>query len=308
MNSSKLQVAIILINYNSSGYTIDCVASIIKHTSDIRYQIIVVDNNSREEEFNKLAVLRDPRVTVHRSRLNVGFSGANMIGVQLAAAEYYYFLNNDTELINDCIGILYRYMEANPKVANASAEMYDGAGNFDCGFGYFPTIALKLFGSGILRLFSARQFPPRTAPLKEPTIVDFVSGSSMFIRAEPFEKIGGLDTHYFLYCEEEDIALSLRRNGFLTAVVPEAKYKHYMNKSTDSTNKIRLPFRKEYYISLLYYYRKHNNSFYVLLIQLMMFVKAARKFYKTWDYARLAWFILKGAPSKESLRFRQTIR
>ena len=307
MSSRDLQVSIILVNYNSSQYTLECINSIFLHTSGTRYQIIVIDNNSREEEFEKLSVVNDPRVIIRRSRLNVGFSGANMMGVQVASAEYYYFLNNDTELLNDCIGILYRYMQANLSVGNASAEMYDGEGKFDCGFGYFPSVALKILGSGILRAFSSKTFPSRSKPLLQPTKVDFVSGSSMFIRSEPFEKLGGLDTHYFLYCEEEDIALSLFRRGYSTVVVPEAKYKHFMNKSTDSSNKIRLPFQKEYYISLLYYYRKHYNPFYRVLIQTLMFFKAARKFYKTWDYARLAWFILRGAPSKESLRFKQTV-
>jgi GT2 family glycosyltransferase len=129
----------------------------------------------------------------------------------------------------------------------------------------------------------------------------------MFIRATAFEVIGGFDTNYFLYCEEEDIALRLSRAGYATYLVPEAKYQHFENKSSQSSNVIRLPFLKEFYISFLYYYSKNYNRAYCFIIQLLYFFKTLRKFYKNKDYAVLAWFILKGAPVRESLRFKQKI-
>lgn len=302
------QVAVILINYNSSQYTLDCIESIRKHSSSIRYQIIVVDNNSRPEEYAKLLSLeKQDHILLIRSRLNVGFSGANMMGVQQANAEYYYFLNNDTILLNDCITILFDFMHGTPKAGNASGEMINGKGVYEYNFRYFPTLPLKVLGSGLLRLFMPTRFPSRHIRFTKPTPVDLVNGSSMFIRAKPFEEIGGFDTNYFLYCEEEDIALRLKRHGYLTYLVPEAQYQHFENKSSQSENSIRLPFLKEFYISFFYYFGKNYGGLYRLGILILYVFKTARKFYKSFDYLRLAWFMMRGAPVRESLRFKQKI-
>lgn len=304
----KFEVAVILINYNTSQYTLDCISSIRKQTLSVRYQIIVVDNNSRLEEFQKLNGITDQDVLkVIRNRQNIGFSGASMVGVQHADADYYYFLNNDTILLNDCLGILHQFMQSTPDAANASGEMTNGRGVYEYNFRYFPTLALKLFGAGLLRIFNADRYPSRHIRFKKPTRVDLVNGSSMFIRAIPFEEIGGFDTNYFLYCEEEDIALRLFRHGGYTYLVPEAQYQHFENKSSVSESTIRLPFLKEFYISFLYYFRKNYGQPYAWSIQIIFFFKLFRKFYKNVGYAYLAFFVLSGAPIKHSLRFKQEI-
>ena len=125
MGKRKYQVAVILINYNSSQYTLDCINSILARTSaDFRWQLIVIDNDSRPEEYQKLGILRSrEEVRIFRSKLNMGFSGANMMGVQLADADYYYFLNNDCVLLNDCLAILHSFLEQHAEVANCSGEM-----------------------------------------------------------------------------------------------------------------------------------------------------------------------------------------
>lgn len=309
MANRKFDVAVILINYNTSQFTLDCVKSLQALTStSLKYQIIVIDNNSRPEEFTKLESLNTKEgITLFRSKINTGFSGANMMGVQFAQADYYYFLNNDCILLNDCITLLYKFMEANDAAGNCSGEMFNAKGDYEYNFRYFPTLKLKLLGSGLLRAFNPEGYPSKHKRLEKPTRVDLVNGSSMFVRASAFEAIGGFDTNYFLYCEEEDIALRLKRAGYDTFLIPEAKYQHFENKSSQSENAIRLPFLKEFYISFLYYYSKNYNWAYCLAIQFLYFFKTLRKFYKNKDYAVLAWFILKGAPVRESLRFKQKI-
>ncbi len=309
MNLRKYQVAVILINYNSSQYTLDCVKSIFEKTSDaVNYQIIIVDNNSVREEFQKLDVLKDiAGVQIIRSKINTGFSGANMLGVQFADSDYYYFLNNDCLLLNDCITILHNFSESNPQVANCSGEMYNAEMEYSRNFGFFPSLALKLLGSGVLKIFYPSNFPSKYKKLENPTQVDLVNGSSMFIKAIPFEEVGGMDTNYFLYCEEEDIALRLRRKGYSSYLIPEAHYQHFISKSTKFDNSINLTFLKEFYISLLYFYRKNYGNVYCFSIQVLLFLKMLRKFYKNWDYVRLAFFILNGAHFKHSLRFKQKI-
>ena len=142
MAKRKYQVAVILINYNSSRYTLDCVNSIFTRTSsDLHFQIVVIDNDSRPDDHYQLKVLQSKEhIQVFRSKINIGFSGANMMGVQLANADYYYFLNNDCLLIDDCLEKLYSFLEQHPQVANCSGEMFDAALEYSRNFGYFPSL------------------------------------------------------------------------------------------------------------------------------------------------------------------------
>ena len=309
MGKRKYQVAVILINYNSSQYTLDCISSILARTSvDLHWQVIVIDNNSRQEEYQKLGSLRSrEEVQIFRSKINMGFSGANMMGVQLANANYYYFLNNDCVLLNDCLGILHSFLEQHAEVANCSGEMFISNLKYEPNFGYFPTLAMKLLGSGILKLLYPGKYPDKHNRLLKPTRVDLVNGSSMFMRAGAFEEVGGFDTNYFLYCEEEDIALRFSRNGYHSYLVPEAKYQHFVSRSTDKDNSINLVFMKEFYISFLYYYRKNYPAAYGWVIRFLYFFKMIIKFYRNWDYVKLGFFIMGGAHLKHSLRFKQRI-
>lgn len=304
---SEFDIAIILINYNSTDYTIQAIKSIQEQSkSGLNFHIMVVDNNSKADELRKLREFKKeytlPIFTLIESRINLGFSGGNMLGVQNIVAKYYYFLNNDCLLLNDCLDILYHFCEDNPRVALCSGMMYNEKMNLAINYQYHPTPQVKWLGAGVLRLFNKKKYSFKKMAYETPTKVEVISGSSMFIRASNFHEIGGFDTIYFLYCEEEDIAWNLRH--FDCFVVPEAKYQHLENKSTV----INYDIRKEFYISFLYYYRKNFGLVATLLIQIMLFFKNFRKFYKSSLYLRLSFFILRGAPLKTSLRYKQKIR
>lgn len=300
-------VTLILLNYNSSRFTFPCVESIRSTCLSDAYEIIVVDNNSSTDDFERLKPIQNqPRLRLVRSRLNLGFAGGNMLGVQFARPEttHYFFLNNDCVLLNDVCGILRQFLDAHPDVGVCTAQMVDEKGRLQPSFGYFPTLAQKWLGHGLLRQFSPKAYPSDKAVYDQPVRVPVVTGSALFVRADAFNAVGGLETAYFLYCEEEDLCQRLKRRGFSAALVPEARFVHYGGESTNRN----LAIEKEFYISLFHYYRQFHPVWQRPLFRLFFFLKNLRKFYRHPNYAKLAWFILKGSPQKESLRYRQVIR
>ena len=293
------EVSIILVNYNSAELTLNCVKSIIEKTVSTTFEIIVVDNNSRPADLEKLKMLEHkPQVKLIRSRLNTGFSGGNMLGVQHATGNYYFFLNNDCLLINDCLQILKTYLGTHPKVGMCTPQMFNAQMVKQRSFGYFPTLIEKTLGKSVANFFYPGSYRKSDLHFDHPTKVDLVPGSAMFVRADLFCKIGGFDTNYFLYCEEEDLALNIQKHGFDTYVVPAAQFIHLDGGSSDKS----LPLKEEFYISLIYYFRKHLPFWQVYVLRLHYFIKFARK--GMWS---LASFILIGAPMKKSLRFKQQI-
>lgn len=305
MNPRK--VSIILLNYNSHRFTFDCVASIVEKTKAVRYELIIVDNNSTPEEYEALKPIgQQPNIQLIRSRINLGFSGGNMLGVQFAdpAADYYYFLNNDCLLRTDVCSQLADFMEATPDAGLCGAQMFAGDGTRQITFGYLPTLGSKLLGHGFVRQFNPAIYPATRQVYTDPIRVPFVMGSTLFVRASTFNKIGGFDIAHFLYVEEEDLAKRLLNVGFYTYLVPQAEYVHFTGQSTICSYDIE----KEYYISLFHYFRKYHSWTARALFRAYYFIKLGRKFRRDPIYGRLAWFIGRGSPMRESLRYRQTIR
>jgi GT2 family glycosyltransferase len=175
---------------------------------------------------------------------------------------------------------------------------------FHPSFNYFPTLSLKIFGSALLRVFKPLKYPKRRKEYTEPFRVDFITGAAMFVDYSKFAEVGGFDTNYFLYCEEEDIAMKLKRAGYYSYIVPQAKFIHHMGKSTVRNFDIE----KENYISMLYYQSKYSSYITYTLLKILYFFKTIKKTYKDINFISLAIFILCGANLKHSMKHKQKIR
>ena len=305
MNSGK--ISIILINYNSHQFTYDCVDSIRDKTVNIDYEVVIVDNNSLPADYEALKPIADqPKVQLIRSRINIGFSGGNMLGVQFADpnADYYYFLNNDCVLRTDVCSQLAEFMDATSSAGLCGAQMFAGDGSRQITFGYLPTLGSKILGHSFVRMLNPAIYPNVREVYTEPVRVPFVMGSTLFVRASAFNLIGGFDVAHFLYVEEEDLAKRLLQKGLYAYLVPQAEYVHFTGQSTVRNYDVE----KEYYISLFHYFRKYHSWPERVLFQAYYFIKNGRKFRQNWIYARLAGFIWRGSPMRESLRYKQTVR
>lgn len=94
-----MDVSVIIVNYNTSDLVKNCITSIMEKTKNVSFEIIVVDNNSKDGSVETI-INEFPQVRVFPLKENVGFGKANNIGVQHAKGRYVFFLNSDTVLLN----------------------------------------------------------------------------------------------------------------------------------------------------------------------------------------------------------------
>lgn len=251
-------IAVIIINYNSTDYTLECVATVVEKTpDDVSYQVIVVDNNSEFPEYQKLKdnfPVAD-HLSLHRSDINTGFGGGNMFGANFANASYLLFLNNDALLLNDALSILKKFMDEHPEVGVCTAQNFDEHNRFVPSFDHNKGIRRLLFGRGYLEKINPKKYPKRKQTYSEPLEVNWVNGAFMFFRNEAFKTAGGFDTNIFLYFEEMDLCHRLLENGYTSVLVPEAKIMHYQGVSIGKSKVIN----KEAYRSYLYVIRKNHG-------------------------------------------------
>lgn len=299
-------VSIILINYNSTPHTINCVKSIKEQTSkDFDYEIILIDNNSREEEkiklINWLRQAEQNDISFIQSNINTGFTGGNMMGINVSKGKYLYLLNNDCILQNDVLAILSQFMDENPNVAAVSPTMLNNQKKHTPAFSYMPSIATKWLGNNIMNKIDKKKYPDRKTVYKQPIKVQVITGASMFLRKSAFEKVGYMDPAYFLYLEEEDLCMKLANSGFEIFHVPAAIIQHLGGESTNHNYDIA----KEYYISLYYFLSKYYSPTEQFFIKARYILRELFGSIGHPERFKLFLFLLKNAPSKYSLRFKQ---
>lgn len=309
MKNRKFAVSIIIINYNSSEYTINCVKSVLENTCDsLIFEIIVVDNASEKKDYELLVSLlnslKSERVSVHKSRINTGFGGGNMFGVQHSRSDYYLFLNNDTILNGEAISICHSFMEQNPNVAVCGPQILNEAGKKEVSFDHFTSFWREVFGKKAIEVLFSK--PDRRKSYAVPIPVDYVNGSFMLFRASDFNKVGGFDTNIFLYFEESDICYRLKQLGKLTYFIPSASYVHYHGKSIDKTG-IQMTTKIELKTSMFYVIRKNYGYFHYQILRTVFIFRYALTSMVKPKYISLLIRILTGLPLGKSLKQRQVI-
>ncbi|MCK0123431.1 glycosyltransferase family 2 protein [Gelidibacter sp. F2691] len=303
-------ISAIIINYNSSTFTLNCVKSILEKTSShISFEIIVVDNASNIEDYhtlkNALESLNSALVTLVRSRYNTGFGGGNMYGVQFANARHYAFINNDTILENDCLNIVHQFLVNTTDAAICSPQQFNEKGEVQKSFDHFLSLKRELFGRSLLEKTNKKKYPKRQKIYSEPLKVESVPGSFLAVKAEQFNKVGGFDTTIFLYYEETDLCYRIAKqfaNG-ACYLVPEGRFIHFKGQSTAKNSAIK----KELKISLLYVLRKNSGYLSYQILRWWLTLKAFFKLLIAPKTFPIFLLYLKGAHISASLKQKQII-
>jgi len=299
-------VAVILINYNSSQHSINCIKTIYEKTAKpMTFQVIITDNCSEKKDYEALKKFCDEsdykNLVLLKNDKNAGFGGGNMYGFNYSNAKYIAFLNNDTLLVNDCLTILKTSLDTQPNIGIAGAQAFKEDHKFLISLDHFASPTREILGRSFLELINPKKYPKRKKIYKHPVQVNFIPGSFMFLRSTDFKKVNGFDTTIFLYYEETDLCIRLAKIGILAYLIPEAQFIHYHGASTAKS----LAIKKELKISLLYIMKKHYGYCGYQKVRLFLLIKYGLSSIIKQKNRPLFGLIFRGAPMKESLQFKQ---
>lgn len=260
-----MDVSVILVSYNTKDLTLDCIKSVYEKTSGLDFDIYLVDNNSHDGTCDAVEQ-QYPDVKVIRNQDNKGFGAANNIAIRLSDAKYVFCLNTDTLLINNAIKVLYDYMENNKNVGACGGQLYDKEMNVTCSVGNFPSILRIFFQFGGLKYLFPNYWKEKISPAKSLTSntctpVDYICGADIFFRKSVLDTIGLFDENIFMYGEESDICLRIKKFGSEVMFIPNSEIIHLCGKSSVNINKQKICLK-----SLLYWYKKNLGllPFYLL--------------------------------------------
>jgi len=241
----KNHVSIIIVNYNTPEETKDCLRSLDDlETWGFDYQILVVDNGSKEPlKFSANFLRHHPRVELITSASNLGFTGGNNLGIKHAAnhydSDYFLLLNSDTIVSKDFLKELYLMAKNDPKIGLMSPKIYFHKGYEYQKDSYLPEqlgnviwyAGGKIDWSNIISFHIGVDEVDRDQ-FNEARETDFATGCCMLISREVVERIGTLDNRFFLYSEDVDYSLRVKRAGLKIYYCPSASIYHKIASST----------------------------------------------------------------------------
>ncbi len=224
----KLQkIAIILVNYNGKEYNEECIKSIFNSSYD-NLEVIVVDNDSKDGSPELLREQFGNKINLIMTGKNLGFSGANNIGISKAlenGCEYVVLLNNDTLIDKDLISNMIKASkEENNAVISPKIYYYD-----DKNIIWSAGADMK-WKKGLTDQRGINQKDDGSYNKREE--VEFGTGCCLLIPVEVIKKVGYLTDDYFLYYEDTDYCMRVRENGFKIVYEPTAVLYHKESAST----------------------------------------------------------------------------
>ncbi len=270
---NRIEISVITVNYNGLNDTCELIDTI---PSDPRVEVVVVDNGSKTDEAAEIK-RRYPHVKVVRSDRNLGFAGGNNLGIRQAVGQYLYFVNNDTLLsIQDGRPGFDTVFQ--PLVNRLRSDMHIGMVCPKIRFawapqpiqfaGFTPLSAVTLRNRAIG--YNEEDRGQHNTPCPTP----YAHGAAMMVRREVTDRAGLMPECYFLYYEELDWSMAIRRAGYDIWYEPAVEIFHKESRTTGSDSPL-----KTYYITrnrLLFAKRNLRGGTRILALCYLLMIVAGR--------------------------------
>ena len=258
----NFDISIIIVNYNTKNYLLNCVNSIFESMYRGSFEVIVVDNNSCD---NSIKLIEDNnKVDIIKNNDNLGFSKAVNMGLKKSLGKYVCILNPDTVLDINSLEILFDYMEEEIDVACVSPKIINSDGTFQISCkrslpkiknSFFKLTAIdRLFPNSVF--FSSYNLLYLDEDISHQ--VEVISGACMFIRRKTFESVGYFDESFFLYGEDIDYCHRMSDLKMKVVYYPSSKVTHFKGVSAQSR-----PYKviSEFHNSMIKYYNKYESKY-----------------------------------------------
>ncbi len=257
-----MDLRISIVNYNTRDLLDRCLASIAANPPDGPYEVVVVDNASRDDS---VAMVREqhPQVQIIASPDNLGYAAGNNLALRGSRARYFLVLNSDIEVHPGALQRQIDFLDAHPEIGMVGCRLIlpDGSIQPSCAarltLRKYLTQQLMLDRAGIShRLFG--EYWIDCAAATQPIPVDQATGAAMFCRREALQRVGPMDEGYWMYCEDSDWCERFQAAGWPIWYFPAATMDHKLG---GSSNRRASRDDRCYSLAAARFFRVHHGGF-----------------------------------------------
>jgi GT2 family glycosyltransferase len=251
-------VSVIIVTYNSAWCIGRCLDALAAAGTDVRCEVIVVDNASSDA--TRMIVAREHAgVRLIARTQNDGLSAAINDGVAASSGEYVAVLNPDVHFDDDVLTPLAAYLREHPDVGIVAPKLLDDDGTLQMSCRAFPGYATALFNRySLLTRLSPNNARSRRYLMSDfdhasERDVDWVSGAALMLPRRVFDEVGGWDPGYFMFNEDVDLCRRAHDAGYRVVYQPAVVLRHTIGVSKSASRRMIV----ERHRSMWRYYRKH---------------------------------------------------
>lgn len=274
-----LDLAIVIVSYNTRDVLRDCLQSIRQSTGGLSYQVVVADNCSSD---GTAEMVRADYPWIHHlveCDHNGGYAYANNVGLRSVGygknasleslPRHVLLLNPDTVLPRDALAKTVAFMDNHQDVGvvGPKLERQDGTLDRACRRS-FPTPEVSFYRlSGLSKLFPrSRRFGKYNLTYLDVDAqadIDAVVGAFMMIRTEALEQVGLLDEAFFMYGEDLDLCHRIKQHGWRVVYNPAVTVLHLKGMATRQASRRCIA---AFYDAMKIFHDKHYRSRTPLLV------------------------------------------
>lgn len=279
-------LGIVIVNWNTRDRLRDCLRS-LRASQGVSFITLVVDNASTDDS-PAMVRAEFPDVRLIASETNGGYSYANNLGLRQILAlnpvpPFTLLLNPDTVLPPDALAQTIAFLKAHPDAGIVGPKLVMGNGKLDLACRRsFPSPELSIYHVlGLDERFSkSRRFARYNMTFldeDETAQVDSVVGAFMLMRTQALCQVGLLDESYFMYGEDLDLSLRIKKKGWQVYYYPQVVVRHYKREASRQSARAQYEFWRAGYI----FYKRHyaaTTPFYLhVLVTLGLAIKGGAK-------------------------------
>ena len=239
-------LSVSIVNTNSRELLLACLDTLPGDTAEI----VVLDNASEDGSADAVRE-RFPDVRVLAQDFRAGFGANHNTVIRATDGRYVYVLNEDTTAGDWAFDRIVSYLDAHPRVAALGPRLVYPGGSLQDSAWRFPTPLVSTLG-----LLTVGKLGVKQSAGDRPHAVDWVMGAALVLRREALDEVGVFDEEFFLYSEEVDLQLRLRRAGWEVHYFPEAIVVHHESQFSADIPERRI---NEMWRSRHRYWQKHHG-------------------------------------------------
>lgn len=249
-----MDLSIAVISYNTRDLLLACLQSVSERTTGVDYEVIVVDNASRDGSVEAVRT-RFPYVTVIANAENDGFAKACNQAAAVSSGRYLLLLNSDTVMQRGTLRTMVSCLDQHLDIGAVSCLQRDEQGQILQSCFPFPSIRDHVRYAETLPMV-VRRLVGTMSPMDctQSQDVEWANGACLMVRKAVFDRLGGLDERFFMYFEDVDLCRRVQQLGYRVRHVADGEVVHLLGRSSRAN---RNGLNKQWELSRIRYVEKH---------------------------------------------------
>lgn len=277
-------LSICIVSWNVSKLLEECLFSIYKYPPKSDFEIIVVDNDSKDDSV-KMVQNKFPRVKIIKNTANLGFSIANNQAIKNACGSYILILNPDTEILGNSLAIMTDFLNKNTSAGAVAPKILNPDQTLQKSCLGFPTLGAMAARQSFIEFllpwnYYSKKYLMLDFDYDRISEVDQPMGACILLRKKTLDEIGLFDEKSFMFFDEVDLCFRIKKAGWKIFFTPDAKIIHHGGSSIKKWS--RLSLSRNWTRSRNLFFRKHYGILAVAILYAVDLLRIILIFFILW--------------------------